>query len=139
MAEGLLCLSVDPIRALATSGLQHATQEAGWAAEGGTVDMDDTEEPWDHCFAQVRGGPFDGLRVVGIGPNKKTRERAAHMAVSAACLARNHVPSSMVTPRRFGVQWSISCSGRLSSSVVTPLGRRESRPVIPWELPKRMR
>ena len=45
-----------------------------------------------YCVARVRGGPFDGLRVVGAASNKKIRVRTAHMAVAAACLARNRAP-----------------------------------------------
>ena len=42
------------------------------------------------AFAQ--GGRFDGLRAVGLASSKQARERAAHMALTAACLARLEKP-----------------------------------------------
>ena len=42
---------------------------------------------YHHNVVCVRDGRFDGLSAVGIASNKKNRDRAAHMALAAACLA----------------------------------------------------
>ena len=41
---------------------------------------------YHHNVVCVRDGCFDGLSAVGVASNKKNRDRAAHMALTVACL-----------------------------------------------------
>ena len=99
IADGLLALLVNaPTPAL----LQHAKSSTSWLARcsGGIVEvLDHTCElsltslgggwcAYYHCVVQMRGGAFDGLRVAGVASNRKLREAGAHLALAAACLAR---------------------------------------------------
>ena len=100
IADGILCLRVDP-----STEWPKAKQHSETTAQDGRRISEDCEyrkgeidalgRDWAgyyHNVVRVQDGCFDGLSAVGVASNKKNRDRAAHMALTVACLARLREP-----------------------------------------------
>ena len=99
IADGIVCVRFDGD----ATALSFAKEESWW--EHGSLVVEDhvgitsdreaggaDRQDCHRYVARVQGGRFDGLRAVGRGWNKRTRERAAHVAVTASVLARLEEP-----------------------------------------------
>ena len=94
IADGILCLRVD-----ASTNWPKATEQSQMTVQDGTrvseyrtftkseiAALGRYWEKYYHNVVRVQGGCFDGLSAVGVASNKKNRDRAAHMALTVACL-----------------------------------------------------
>ena len=95
---------VGEVLALRTDGpeesiLPQAKELSQWAVTDDTLQLSNDIPPilreglsrlggcWSetcYCLVEVRGGRFQGLRAIGVGPNVRLRQRAGHLALTVS-------------------------------------------------------